>query len=102
MSRGVRSTPTSSRGARGVSLPLRPARVHGVGEAENRTVLGLLCTSFGSAELAFFLGRKATDRDQASGEVTWCVWESPFYPQHPRALGVGRRSRGEQGERDDH
>jgi hypothetical protein len=67
------------------------SRVHGVGEAEpsriERTPLGVGLTSF--------LRVEGIDRRELR------LRRRQLSPQHPRALGVRRRSRGEQRERDE-
>jgi hypothetical protein len=103
------------------SFPLRPARIHGVGEAdvaighrqirrqvqEVRVVALHLDIAF--LPLAFHprnhggLARilRGTRVDSGPLDEAGPVEPALFLPQDPRALGGGRRSRGEQGERDE-
>jgi hypothetical protein len=88
------------------SLGLRPPRVHGVGEAEEDWL--------GSTNFSFCVARHSLRLQfrLVTYHLAWmCVqrsqliWppsaESYLHPEHPRTLSAGRRSRGEQGERDE-
>jgi len=79
------------------SLHLRPSRVHGIGEANERHGRALNGTADSTLPFIFrFLAPRlripSADRERGAA---WCA------PQYPRTLGVGRRGAGEQEERDE-
>ena len=80
------------------ALPLRPAWVDGVGQADWYDVAAsqflVLPPEFGLALLT--VRPRAERRLDNTGPAGWRRG-----PQHPRALGVGGRSRSQQGERDE-
>src|SRR6266850_8501400 len=83
-------------------LPLRPARVHGVGQAKksnrNEAARLLIVPLWNSGKTfllcvictAWYRGRNVPV--EVGGTTTLVA----RYPQHPRALGKGRRGDGEQ------
>src|SRR5207245_3319493 len=98
---------------------LRPTRVHGVGEAEilearrpflaedfrairSESTQGVTLLLHRHSDLAHFLDallpRGTCEFDRV---LLPCALVEGVRPQHPRTLGVGRRSRAEQAERDE-
>src|SRR5262252_8764829 len=92
-------------------LTFRPARVNGVGEAMERVCsyrslyehVAVRALSRGSRMIGeFFL-----NLSKARLLILVRSAQNPLFrmivgPEHPRALGAGRRGRGEQGQRADH
>src|SRR5437867_2225708 len=72
-----------------VLLPLRPARVHGVGEAAGVVLVGVALLN----ALTLRRFRKRSYRFPGLVEPREPL---ALHPQHPRALGGGRRGNGEQ------